>query len=53
MPNHCTGTPKFPKEKIAPIVVKEGQPVILECNPPQGIPPRKIYWMTIGEKIDH
>uniref|UniRef100_A0A8C8II49 Neural cell adhesion molecule L1-like protein n=1 Tax=Oncorhynchus tshawytscha TaxID=74940 RepID=A0A8C8II49_ONCTS len=41
-------TPKFPKEKIAPIVVKEGQPVILECNPPQGIPPRKIYWMTIG-----
>nr|XP_046199781.1 neural cell adhesion molecule L1-like protein isoform X5 [Oncorhynchus gorbuscha] len=41
-------TPKFPKEKIAPLVVKEGQPVILECNPPQGIPPRKIYWMTIG-----
>ncbi|XP_041702241.1 neural cell adhesion molecule L1-like protein isoform X3 [Coregonus clupeaformis] len=41
-------TPKFPKEKIAPIVVKEGQPVILECNPPQGIPPRQIYWMTIG-----
>ncbi|XP_038863351.1 neural cell adhesion molecule L1-like protein [Salvelinus namaycush] len=41
-------TPKFPKEKIDPIVVKEGQPVILECNPPQGIPPRKIYWMTIG-----
>lgn len=40
--------PKFPKEKIEPIEVVEGQPVILECNPPKGIPPLQIYWMTIG-----
>ncbi|KAI4888044.1 hypothetical protein NFI96_029830, partial [Prochilodus magdalenae] len=40
--------PKFPKEKIEPIEVEEGQSVILECNPPDGIPPRQIYWMTIG-----
>uniref|UniRef100_A0A4W5NL23 Neural cell adhesion molecule L1 n=1 Tax=Hucho hucho TaxID=62062 RepID=A0A4W5NL23_9TELE len=40
--------PKFPKEKIDPIEVEEGQPVILECNPPKGIPPLQIYWMTIG-----
>ncbi|KAM6980798.1 neural cell adhesion molecule L1-like protein [Aplochiton taeniatus] len=40
--------PKFPKEKIDPIVVEEGQPVILECNPPKGIPPLQIYWMTIN-----
>ncbi|KAJ7998564.1 hypothetical protein DPEC_G00206220 [Dallia pectoralis] len=40
--------PKFPKEKIAPIVVEEGQPVVLQCNPPKGIPPLQIYWMTIG-----
>uniref|UniRef100_A0A8B9HED8 Cell adhesion molecule L1-like b n=1 Tax=Astyanax mexicanus TaxID=7994 RepID=A0A8B9HED8_ASTMX len=40
--------PKFPKEKIEPIEVEEGQPVILECNPPKGIPPLQIYWMTIG-----
>lgn len=41
--------PKFPKEKIKPMVVDEGQPIILECNPPKGIPPLQIYWMTLGE----
>ncbi|XP_077054177.1 neural cell adhesion molecule L1-like protein isoform X5 [Siphateles boraxobius] len=40
--------PKFPKEIIDPIEVMEGQSVILECNPPKGIPPLQIYWMTIG-----
>ncbi|XP_051996637.1 neural cell adhesion molecule L1-like protein isoform X3 [Xyrauchen texanus] len=40
--------PKFPKEIIDPIEVIEGQSVILECNPPKGIPPLQIYWMTIG-----
>ncbi|XP_041945854.1 neural cell adhesion molecule L1-like protein isoform X3 [Alosa sapidissima] len=40
--------PKFPKEKIDPIVVEEGQPVILKCDPPKGIPPLQIYWMTMG-----
>jgi len=41
--------PKFPKEIIDPIEVMEGQSVILECNPPKGIPPLQIYWMTIGK----
>nr|XP_015202743.1 PREDICTED: neural cell adhesion molecule L1-like protein isoform X14 [Lepisosteus oculatus] len=40
--------PKFPKEKIDPFIVEEGQSVILKCNPPKGIPPLQIYWMTIG-----
>ncbi|XP_054464593.1 neural cell adhesion molecule L1-like protein isoform X2 [Anoplopoma fimbria] len=40
--------PKFPKEYNNPIVVKEGDPFILECNPPEGVAPRKIYWMSIG-----
>ncbi|XP_063071341.1 neural cell adhesion molecule L1-like protein isoform X2 [Engraulis encrasicolus] len=40
--------PKFPKEKIDPIEVEEGQPVTLQCDPPKGIPPLHIYWMTIG-----
>ncbi|XP_016146495.1 neural cell adhesion molecule L1-like protein [Sinocyclocheilus grahami] len=40
--------PKFPKEIIDPIEVMEGQSVILECNPPKGIPPLQIYWMTIS-----
>lgn len=43
-----TSIPKFPKEAIAPIVVKEGEPITLHCNPPEGVAPRKIYWMTIG-----
>ncbi|KAF7654618.1 hypothetical protein LDENG_00067150, partial [Lucifuga dentata] len=40
--------PKFPKEKLEPVVVEEGQPFVLECNPPKGIPPLQIYWMTIS-----
>ncbi|XP_072552280.1 cell adhesion molecule L1-like a isoform X3 [Salminus brasiliensis] len=40
--------PKFPKEKIEPVVVNEGESVILECNPPKGIPPVQLYWMTVG-----
>uniref|UniRef100_A0A8C2KP32 Neural cell adhesion molecule L1-like protein n=1 Tax=Cyprinus carpio TaxID=7962 RepID=A0A8C2KP32_CYPCA len=40
--------PKFPKEITEPIEVMEGQSVILECNPPKGIPPLQIYWMTMS-----
>ncbi|XP_071331980.1 cell adhesion molecule L1-like a isoform X2 [Trachinotus anak] len=40
--------PKFPKEEIDPTVVKEGDPIILKCNPPEGVAPRQIYWMSIG-----
>ncbi|CAM4681666.1 unnamed protein product [Leuciscus chuanchicus] len=38
--------PKFPKQKIEPVVVTEGESAVLECNPPQGIPPWQLYWMT-------
>ncbi|KAG7268054.1 hypothetical protein CRUP_024986 [Coryphaenoides rupestris] len=41
-------SPKFPKEKIEPIVVEEGQPFVLQCDPPTGLTPRKLYWMSIG-----
>ncbi|XP_041801403.1 neural cell adhesion molecule L1-like protein isoform X2 [Chelmon rostratus] len=40
--------PKFPKEELPPTVVKEGEPIILRCNPPEGVAPRQIYWMSIG-----
>ncbi|KAG2462715.1 neural cell adhesion molecule L1-like protein [Polypterus senegalus] len=40
--------PKFPHEIIKPITVQEGNSVVLKCNPPKGIPPLEIYWMTIG-----
>ncbi|XP_030589859.1 cell adhesion molecule L1-like a isoform X2 [Archocentrus centrarchus] len=39
--------PKFPKENLNPIVVKEGEPITLQCNPPGGVAPRHIYWMTV------
>ncbi|XP_075951912.1 neural cell adhesion molecule L1-like protein [Anarhichas minor] len=40
--------PKFPKETLDPVVVEEGQAFVLQCDPPQGIPPLQIYWMTIN-----
>uniref|UniRef100_A0A669AUT2 Neural cell adhesion molecule L1-like protein n=1 Tax=Oreochromis niloticus TaxID=8128 RepID=A0A669AUT2_ORENI len=40
--------PKFPKETLDPVVVEEGQPFTLKCDPPNGIPPLQIYWMTIN-----
>ncbi|XP_074536653.1 cell adhesion molecule L1-like a isoform X3 [Halichoeres trimaculatus] len=44
------GNPKFPNEKITPIIVDEGDPVILHCNPPEGVAPPKLYWMSIDLK---
>lgn len=43
------GVPKFPKEKIDPLEVEEGDPVVLPCKPPTGLPPLHIYWMNIGK----
>lgn len=43
-----SSVPKFPKEGLEPIVVKEGEPITLHCNPPEGVAPRQIYWMSIG-----
>ncbi|XP_068451366.1 neural cell adhesion molecule L1-like protein isoform X2 [Clinocottus analis] len=40
--------PKFPKETLDPVVVEEGQAFVLKCDPPKGIPPLQIYWMTIN-----
>jgi neuropilin 2 len=44
-----SGVPKFPKEKIDPLEVEEGDPIVLPCNPPKGLPPLHIYWMNIGK----
>lgn len=41
--------PKFPKENLEPLEVEEGQPFVLKCDPPSGIPPLQIYWMTISK----
>ncbi|XP_074054808.1 neural cell adhesion molecule L1-like protein isoform X4 [Macrotis lagotis] len=39
--------PKFPKEKIEPLEVEEGNSIVLHCNPPKGLPPLHIYWMNM------
>lgn len=44
-----SGVPKFPKEGPAPIVVNEGESITLHCNPPKGVAPRQLYWMSIGK----
>ncbi|XP_037656428.1 neural cell adhesion molecule L1-like protein isoform X3 [Choloepus didactylus] len=43
--------PKFPKEKIDPLEVEEGDPIVFPCNPPKGLPPLHIYWMNI--ELEH
>uniref|UniRef100_A0A2K5CXR7 Neural cell adhesion molecule L1 n=1 Tax=Aotus nancymaae TaxID=37293 RepID=A0A2K5CXR7_AOTNA len=43
--------PKFPKENIDPLEVEEGDPIVLPCNPPKGLPPLHIYWMNI--ELEH
>ncbi|XP_045712821.1 neural cell adhesion molecule L1-like protein isoform X1 [Phyllostomus hastatus] len=43
--------PKFPKEKIEPLEVEEGDSVVLRCKPPAGLPPLHIYWMNI--ELEH
>nr|KAF6473617.1 cell adhesion molecule L1 like [Rousettus aegyptiacus] len=43
--------PKFPKEKIEPLEVEEGDAVVLPCHPPKGLPPLHVYWMNI--ELEH
>ncbi|XP_056380110.1 neural cell adhesion molecule L1-like protein [Hyla sarda] len=42
------GDPRFPKEEITPVVLEEGDPLVLHCDPPPGIPPVSVVWMTQG-----
>ncbi|XP_041638598.1 neurofascin homolog (chicken) a isoform X2 [Cheilinus undulatus] len=37
--------PLWPKEVLEPVVVPEGSPLILPCNPPPGLPPPFTFWM--------
>ncbi|XP_069094619.1 neurofascin isoform X2 [Pleurodeles waltl] len=39
-------SPLWPKESLDPVVVQEGSPLILQCNPPPGLPPPHIFWMS-------
>ncbi|XP_053082941.1 neurofascin homolog (chicken) a isoform X12 [Pangasianodon hypophthalmus] len=37
--------PLWPKEVLEPVVISEGSPLVLACNPPPGLPPPKTFWM--------
>nr|XP_033773481.1 neurofascin isoform X4 [Geotrypetes seraphini] len=36
----------WPKETLDPVVVEEGSSLVLQCNPPPGLPPPVIFWMS-------
>ncbi|XP_005989278.1 neurofascin homolog (chicken) a isoform X2 [Latimeria chalumnae] len=36
----------WPKENLEPVTVQQGSPLILQCNPPPGLPPPVIFWMS-------
>ncbi|XP_039769271.1 neuronal cell adhesion molecule isoform X38 [Ornithorhynchus anatinus] len=38
-------SPLWTKEKLEPIVIRDGQSLILPCRPPIGLPPPIIFWM--------
>ncbi|XP_068598583.1 neurofascin homolog (chicken) a [Brachionichthys hirsutus] len=40
--------PLWPKEVLEPVVVTEGSPLLLRCNPPPGLPPPFTFWMNSG-----
>ncbi|XP_030404850.1 neuronal cell adhesion molecule isoform X18 [Gopherus evgoodei] len=38
-------SPLWTKEKVEPKLVREGDPLVLHCSPPVGLPPPIIFWM--------
>ncbi|XP_063767209.1 neurofascin homolog (chicken) a isoform X8 [Eleginops maclovinus] len=38
--------PLWPKEVLEPVMVTEGIPLVLPCNPPPGLPPPFTFWMN-------
>ncbi|XP_063302978.1 neuronal cell adhesion molecule isoform X16 [Pelobates fuscus] len=39
------GAPLWTKEKIEPMVIQHGSPLVLPCRPPKGLPPPIVFWM--------
>ncbi|XP_006859341.1 PREDICTED: neuronal cell adhesion molecule isoform X3 [Chrysochloris asiatica] len=38
-------SPLWTKEKLEPMTLRNGQPLVLPCRPPVGLPPPIIFWM--------
>ncbi|XP_074833375.1 neurofascin isoform X4 [Carettochelys insculpta] len=39
-------SPLWPKEHLDLVEIDEGAPLTLKCNPPPGLPPPVIFWMS-------
>ncbi|XP_038235781.1 neurofascin isoform X29 [Dermochelys coriacea] len=39
-------SPLWPKEHLDLVEIDEGSPLTLKCNPPPGLPPPVIFWMS-------
>lgn len=50
VPSLLTEAPLWPKEVLEPVLVSEGSPLVLPCNPPPGLPPPFTFWMNSGEE---
>ncbi|KAM9255594.1 neurofascin isoform 2-T2 [Cariama cristata] len=46
-------SPLWPKEKVDVVEVDEGAPLSLQCNPPPGLPPPVIFWMSSSMEPIH
>ncbi|XP_030076417.1 neurofascin isoform X5 [Microcaecilia unicolor] len=46
-------SPLWPKENLDPVVVEEGSSLVLQCNPPPGMPPPVIFWMSSSMEPIH
>ncbi|XP_077190797.1 neurofascin isoform X7 [Paroedura picta] len=46
-------SPLWPKENLDIQEVHEGAPLILACNPPPGLPPPAIFWMSSSMEPIH
>ncbi|XP_011845992.1 PREDICTED: neurofascin [Mandrillus leucophaeus] len=46
-------SPLWPKENLDPVVVQEGAPLTLQCNPPPGLPSPVIFWMSSSQSPPH
>uniref|UniRef100_A0A8C6X263 Neurofascin n=1 Tax=Naja naja TaxID=35670 RepID=A0A8C6X263_NAJNA len=50
---HVSKSPLWPKENLDIQEVHEGASLILACNPPPGLPPPAIFWMSSSMEPIH
>ncbi|XP_044871356.1 neurofascin isoform X3 [Mauremys mutica] len=46
-------SPLWPKEHLDLVEIDEGSPLTLKCNPPPGLPPPVIFWMSSSMEPIH